>query len=55
MLDLSGTGVALVTPFQNNKIDFESLARLIHYVLDGGVDYIVSLGTTGEAITLSAE
>lgn len=55
MLDLSGTGVALVTPFKNTKIDFESLSNLIHYVIDGGVDYIVSLGTTGEAITLSAE
>ncbi len=55
MLDLSGTGVALVTPFKKNEIDFDSLAQLIHYVIDGGVDYIVSLGTTGEAITLSAE
>ncbi len=55
MLDLSGTGVALITPFKKNEIDFDSLAQLIHYVIDGGVDYIVSLGTTGEAITLSAE
>ena len=55
MLDLSGTGVALVTPFKKNEIDFDSIAQLIHYVIDGGVDYIVSLGTTGEAITLSAE
>ncbi len=55
MLDLSGTGVALVTPFKNNQIDFESLTGIIHHVIEGGVEYIVSLGTTGEAITLSPE
>lgn len=55
MLDLSGTGVALVTPFKNNSIDFDSLAGIINHVIDGGVDYLVSLGTTGEAITLSPE
>ncbi len=50
-----GTGVALVTPFkENGAIDWEALERVIHHVTqDGGVDYIVSLGTTGEAITLS--
>ena len=51
----SGTGVALVTPFQTDgAIDWSALERIISYVLqEGGVDYIVSLGTTGEAITLS--
>jgi 4-hydroxy-tetrahydrodipicolinate synthase len=50
-----GTGVALVTPFkENGAIDWAALERVIHHVTqDGGVDYIVSLGTTGEAITLS--
>ena len=51
-----GTGVALVTPFLPDKsIDFTALERIIDFVIDGGVDYIVSLGTTGEAITLSSE
>ncbi len=49
----SGTGVALVTPFLNGKIDFEALERVIEHVIQGGVDFLVSLGTTGEAITLS--
>lgn len=49
----SGTGVALITPFRNGKVDFEALERVIEHVIDGGVDFLVSLGTTGEAITLS--
>ncbi len=49
----SGTGVALITPFKNHSIDFEALSDLINYVIDGGVDYVVSLGTTGEASSLS--
>ena len=53
---LSGTGVALVTPFTANKsIDETALARVIEFVLDGGVEYIVTLGTTGETPTLSRE
>ncbi len=52
----SGTGVALVTPFKEDKaIDFEALERIIEHVITGGVDFIVSLGTTGEAITLTAQ
>lgn len=52
--EFSGTGVALITPFRTDKeIDYPALARIIDYVIAGGVDYIVSLGTTGEAITLS--
>lgn len=53
--DLSGTGVALVTPFRQHAIDYEALANIIDYVIAGGVDYIVCLGTTGEAITLSKQ
>jgi 4-hydroxy-tetrahydrodipicolinate synthase len=53
--DLSGTGVALVTPFRQHAIDYEALAGLIDYVIAGGVDYIVCLGTTGEAITLTRQ
>lgn len=48
-----GTGVALVTPFKNGQIDWEDLERIIEHVLAGGVEYLVSLGTTGEASTLS--
>ena len=52
----SGTGVALVTPFKENKaIDYLALEKLIEHVIGGGVDFIVSLGTTGEAITLSSK
>ncbi|GAB2495106.1 MAG: 4-hydroxy-tetrahydrodipicolinate synthase [Cytophagales bacterium] len=50
-----GTGVALVTPFLDDySIDFESLQRLIDHVISGGVDYLVVLGTTGEAATLTS-
>ena len=53
---LKGTGVALVTPFQEDKsIDFESLEKIIEHVISGGVDYLVSLGTTGETPTLSTD
>ncbi|MDX1939388.1 MAG: 4-hydroxy-tetrahydrodipicolinate synthase [Saprospiraceae bacterium] len=50
-----GTGVALITPFQNKAIDYPALERIIEYVIEGGVNYIVSLGTTGEAITLTSQ
>lgn len=49
-----GTGVALVTPFRQGSVDYAALERIIEHVIEGGVDFIVSLGTTGEAITLSA-
>lgn len=49
--------MALITPFKADfSIDWDSLERCIEHVIsDGGVDYIVSLGTTGEAITLSSK
>ena len=51
-----GTGVALVTPFKNDfSVDVEALTRIVNYVIDGGVEYIVVLGTTAESATLSAE
>lgn len=56
MKEIFGTGVALVTPFNTDfSIDFNSLEKLINYVIDGGVDYLVILGTTGESVTLSKE
>ena len=48
-----GTGVALVTPFKNGGIDWEDLEKIIEHVIAGGVEFLVSLGTTGESVTLS--
>lgn len=51
---LKGTGVALVTPFKKNQsIDFAALENLIEIQIKGGIDYIVTLGTTGESVTLT--
>lgn len=53
---LSGTGVALVTPFRSNmEVNLDALGRIIDFVIDGGVEYVVTLGTTGETPTLSKE
>ena len=53
---LRGTGVALVTPFQSNdEVDLKALGKIIDHVIKGGVEYIVTLGTTGETPTLSKE
>ncbi|MBK8669579.1 MAG: 4-hydroxy-tetrahydrodipicolinate synthase [Saprospiraceae bacterium] len=50
-----GTGVAIVTPFKNSEVDFTSLGNIIEYVINGGVNYIVALGSTGETATLNEE
>lgn len=56
MNTLKGTGVALVTPFKNDfSVDFEGLERVVNHCIDGGVEYLVVLGTTAESATLSAE
>jgi 4-hydroxy-tetrahydrodipicolinate synthase len=56
MNSFNGAGVALITPFNDDlTIDYTSLERLIEYQLAGGMDYLVSLGTTGEAATLSLD
>jgi 4-hydroxy-tetrahydrodipicolinate synthase len=53
---LRGTGVALVTPFDSDgAIDFDALGRVIDSVISNGVEYVVTLGTTGETPTLSDE
>ena len=53
---LRGLGVALVTPFrQDASIDFPALEKVLEHVVQGGVQYLVILGTTGEAVTLSQE
>jgi 4-hydroxy-tetrahydrodipicolinate synthase len=53
---LHGTGVALITPFKSNfEVDLQALGNMIDFVIRGGVEYIVTLGTTGETPTLSKE
>lgn len=55
MNELQGAGVALVTPFKTNgSIDFDTLGKLIDFQIKEGMNYLVSLGTTGETATLSA-
>ena len=54
MKELEGTGVALVTPFTEDlRPDIQSLRALVRHCCEGGVDYLVVLGTTGESVTLS--
>jgi 4-hydroxy-tetrahydrodipicolinate synthase len=49
-----GTGVAMVTPFDGSgQVDYDALKKLIDYLIEGGIDYLVSLGTTGESATLN--
>lgn len=48
-----GTGVALVTPFTDKNVDHDALRRIVNHVIDGGVDYLVALGTTGESALLT--
>ena len=53
---LRGTGVAIITPFAKDlSVDFESLGKVIDYNINNGVNYIVTLGTTGETPVLSTE
>lgn len=51
---LTGTGVALVTPFhKNGSVDFKSLSKIVEHVIKGKCEYLVPLGTTGESVTLT--
>lgn len=52
-IQLRGTGVAIVTPFKNGDIDYPALENLIEFLIKKKVEYIVTLGTTGETPTLS--
>ncbi len=53
MKRLKGLGVAIVTPFtEDGRVDYNGLARVIDYIIEGGADYIVALGTTAETPTL---
>ncbi len=50
---LKGTGTAIITPFKSNgDIDFDALEKVINFIIAGGVEYLVTLGTTGETPTL---
>ena len=52
----TGTGIAIVTPFHaDGKIDWESFRKLINFWIDGGVEYLVALGTTGESATIHGD
>lgn len=56
MQQFFGTGVALITPFKEDKsVDFDALERIVNYQIDNGIDYLVVLGTTGEPATLTSE
>lgn len=56
MLNLFGTGVALITPMNEDySIDFIGLEKLINHVIAGGADYLVVQGTTGESATMTKE
>lgn len=56
MKNLCGVGAAMITPFKSNgECDMEALGHMLNYVIDGGTDYIVALGTTAETPTLSAD
>ena len=51
-----GTGVALVTPFHKDySVDFDALKKLVRHQIDGGTNYLVILGTTGETSTLNSD
>ena len=51
-----GTGIALVTPFTlDNEVDYPALKRLVNHCIDGGVEFLVALGTTAETATLTAD
>ena len=50
----TGSGVAIITPFTNDSVDYAALAALVEFQLSGGTDAIIVCGTTGEAATMSA-
>jgi 4-hydroxy-tetrahydrodipicolinate synthase len=56
MKKFRGTGVAIITPFKNDSsIDFAAFGRVINHVINGGVNYIIAMGTTGESVTLNKD
>ncbi|MGB3150362.1 MAG: 4-hydroxy-tetrahydrodipicolinate synthase [Maribacter sp.] len=56
MENLRGTGVALITPFmEDGDLDLSSLRAIVNHCIEGGVDYLVAMGTTAEPVTLSKD
>lgn len=56
MTKFRGTGVAIVTPFNDDKsVDYNSLEKLVNHLIDNGINYLVVQGTTGESVTLSKQ
>ena len=54
--NFEGTGVALITPFKSDlSIDFEAYGKIIEYVIEEDIDFLVPLGSTGETATLNEE
>jgi 4-hydroxy-tetrahydrodipicolinate synthase len=55
-LTIKSTGVAVITPFDaEGSVDHDALARIIHFLIDNGIDFLVALGTTGESVTFTDE
>ena len=54
-MEFKGLYTALVTPFRNGKVDFDKIKELVEFQIDGGVDGIVPVGTTGESPTISTD
>ena len=53
---LSGTGVAVITPFTSSlEVDYKSLRQLINYLIENDIEYLVAMGTTAESPTISVE
>lgn len=55
MINLQGCGTALVTPFRNGEVDYEAFRKMVVRQIEGGVDFLVPLGTTGETPNLTLE
>ena len=55
MIDLSGCGTALITPFRNGEVDYDAFAALVDRQVAAGIDVLVPLGTTGETPCLEDE
>ena len=54
--NVNGTGIAIVTPFlEGGGVDFLGLEKILKHIIEGGIDYIVVLGTTGESVVLTAD
>ena len=55
MIQFKGCGTALFTPFKNGKVDLDCFGRCVRRQVEGGIDFLIPLGTTGETPTLSDE